>query len=67
MPRVVDFNQGLDASYINEENIKLIAKLNIKPMRIAFDNVKERKEYVRALRLAEEHGFKSFSNYMLLI
>jgi hypothetical protein len=63
--RVIDFNQGLDASYINEESIDLLSKLNIKPMRIAFDRLQEKDDYERALRLARRYGFNEFSNYML--
>ena len=63
--RVIDFNQGLDATYFTEEKIKLISQLNIKPMRVAFDRAKMREEYIHALELAKSYGFKIFSNYML--
>lgn len=63
--RLVDFNQGLDASFFNENRMALIARLNVKPMRIAFDRASEKKQYVQAVRLAQKHGVKEFSNYML--
>jgi len=63
--RVVDFNQGLDASYLTEEKMRLIARLNIRPMRIAFDRATEKRDYSRALGLAKKHGVALFSNYML--
>ena len=63
--RVIDFNQGLDASHINENNMKLLSKLNIRPMRLAFDRWHEKDIYEQALRLAHEFGFNEFSNYML--
>jgi hypothetical protein len=63
--RVVDFNQGLDASFIDEDRMALIARLNVKPMRIAFDRASEERHYVRAVRLAKKHGVREFSNYML--
>jgi len=63
--RQVDFNQGLDATYLTEERMAMLARLNIKPMRIAFDRVSEKKDYVRALDTARRFGVKSFSNYML--
>lgn len=63
--RIIDFNQGLDATYVNRKNMELLAQLNIKPMRIAFDRVNERDVYTRAIHLALEYGVKSFSNYML--
>lgn len=63
--RTIDFNQGLDASFLTEENMKLLAKLNIKPMRIAFDRISEKDEYLRALKIAKKYGVRDFSNYML--
>jgi hypothetical protein len=63
--RVVDFNQGLDASFLNDNNMKLLSKLCIRPMRVAFDRLAEKNIYVHALALAKKHGFTAFSNYML--
>lgn len=63
--RSIDFNQGLDATHINRNNMELLAQLNIRPMRIAFDRVSEREAYIKAIRLALEYGVVSFSNYML--
>jgi hypothetical protein len=63
--RVVDFNQGLDATFLNDEKMRLLSRINIAPMRIAFDRLEEKEEYVRAIRLAYSYGVKEFSNYML--
>jgi len=63
--RVIDFNQGLEATHINEKNIKLLEQLNIRPMRIAFDRLSYKKTYVKAISIAQKHGFREFSNYML--
>ena len=63
--RAIDFNQGLDATFITDKTMSLIAALNIKPMRIAFDKVQEKKQYEKALELARSHGVMEFSNYML--
>lgn len=63
--RTVDFNQGVDATYINEETITLLSQINIVPLRIAFDRISEKKVYVNAVELAFQHGFKTISNYML--
>lgn len=63
--KVIDFNQGLEATHINEGNIALIEQLNIRPMRIAFDRLSYRETYIRAVDIAYRHGFKEFSNYML--
>ncbi|MBI4764095.1 MAG: hypothetical protein HY787_05760 [Deltaproteobacteria bacterium] len=63
--RMIDFNQGLEATYINDKKISLLDKLNIKPMRIAFDKLSYKSIYINAIRIAREHGFRDFSNYML--
>jgi len=63
--RVVDFNQGIDARFMNESNMRLIAQLNVRPMRIAFDKLAMKRAYVDALELGHRHGIEKFSNYML--
>jgi hypothetical protein len=63
--RVIDFNQGLDARLLTEDRMKLLAKLHVRPMRIAFDKLSERHDYVRAIQLAHRFGVPEFSNYML--
>lgn len=65
--RYVDFNQGTDARLINKDTIKLLSKLSVSPLRIAFDYADEKSinNYVNAVRLAAEHGFKVLSNYIL--
>lgn len=63
--RVIDFNQGLEATHINEANITMIEQLHIKPMRIAFDRLGYKDRYINAVNIAQRHGFKEFSNYML--
>jgi hypothetical protein len=63
--RYVDFNQGIDARLINDENCLLLAKLPIRPFRLAYDDVKETKNFFRATKLAIKNGISIFSNYML--
>ena len=63
--RCIDFNQGMDATFFTEDKVKLIAQLNIKPARIAFDRAIERKVYIRAIELANKYGLLEFSNYLL--
>ena len=63
--RVIDFNQGLEATGITNSKASLLEKLHIKPMRIAFDKLSYEKHYTKAIRTARQHGFKEFSNYML--
>lgn len=63
--RYVDFNQGIDARLLDEENMALLSKLAIKPLRIAFDSIKLQKTYIEKIRLAKQYGIKNISNYIL--
>ena len=63
--RFVDFNQGLDATYVTDETMELLAQLNVNPMRIAFDRVSDREVYTRAVETAVKAGVTAFSTYML--
>lgn len=61
----VDFNQGVDARKINEKKMKLMASIAIKPLRLAFDNINDRENYIAKMRMAIKFGVKDLSNYML--
>lgn len=63
--RYVDFNQGVDARLFNEDNVKLLGSIAIKPLRIAFDDLRSKQAYVNAIRLSVNAGIKDFSNYLL--
>ena len=63
--RYVDFNQGLDARLFDEENVVLLSKIAIHPLRIAFDDMKILPAYEKAIRLSVKNGIKDFSNYLL--
>lgn len=63
--RYVDFNQGVDARLFNEDRVSLLSQIPIRPLRIAFDDVKTEPAYVKALKLSHEYGIKDFSNYLL--
>lgn len=63
--RYVDFNQGIDARLLTEDRIRVLTKLPIRPLRIAYDNINDTDVYIKAVKLSSEHGIKSFSNYML--
>jgi hypothetical protein len=63
--RYVDFNQGVDARLFTEEKAQLFGKINIRPLRIAFDNINDTKYYENAIRLSAKTGVKHFSNYLL--
>lgn len=63
--RYVDFNQGVDARLFDKEKANLLGKINIRPLRIAFDNWNDRKYYENAIHLSAKAGIKNFSNYIL--
>lgn len=63
--RYVDFNQGIDCRYLNEENMELLSQLPIRPMRIAFDHIALKDQYEKAIRLANKYKVRTLSNYIL--
>ena len=63
--RYLDFNQGVDGRKINDENMTQLARLAIRPLRIAFDDINLKDKYCEAVRIAHRHGIKEISNYML--
>ena len=63
--RYVDFNQGVDARLFTPEIVKQLARIPIRPLRIAFDDIKTLDAYNRAIRMSAEVGIKDFSNYLL--
>lgn len=63
--RYVDFNQGTDARYVTEENMKLMSEIPLNPLRIAFDYIGIKKQYVNAIELAAKNGITKLSNYLL--
>ncbi len=63
--RFVDFNQGMDARLVTPQKMQKLSEINIRPLRIAFDDWKLRNYYVRAMRLAKEYGILQMSNYLL--
>ena len=65
--RRVDFNQGVDARILCKDRVYLreLAKICLKPLRIAFDHLGLRKPYEKAIRYAAEYGLTELSNYML--
>ena len=63
--RYVDFNQGVDARLFTEEKARMLASIAIRPLRIAFDDIKTRPAYEKAIRWSVNAGIKDFSNYLL--
>ena len=63
--RIVDFNQGLDARFLDESKMRILAEIPLEPMRLAFDSIKLKDVYLKAVRLAHKYGQKDMSNYIL--
>ena len=63
--RNVDFNQGIDLRLLTKAKMKRLAELSIYPLRIAFDYIALKAEYIEKIEWAAEHGFRRLSNYIL--
>ena len=63
--RYVDFNQGVDARFFTDEKIQLLSRINVRPLRVAFDDMKTLPEYETAIRKSTAAGMRDFSNYLL--
>lgn len=63
--RFVDFNQGTDCRYVTEELMQKMSEIPIRPLRVAFDYIGLKKQYVAAVELAAKYGIEEMSNYIL--
>ena len=51
----VDFNQGLDVRLLKEEKAKMLSRLEIKPIRFAFDSIDYKDEFIKGIELANKY------------
>ena len=67
LQRRVDFNQGVDARILCKDPMYLrqLARIALKPLRIAFDHLGLKKPYAQAIRYSADAGITELSNYML--
>ena len=63
--RYVDFNQGVDARFFSEDKVELLSKINVRPLRVAFDDMETLPEYEQAIQMSAAAGMRDFSNYLL--
>lgn len=63
--RRVDFNQGVDARLFNDSIVEMLSQIPLRPIRIAFDNIKDKDKYTRAVKMSVSRGIRDFSNYLL--
>ena len=61
----IDFNQGLDCRLLDEDKVKLLSKMGINPLRLAFDNCSEDGRIQKTIQLAQKYGFKDIRVYVL--
>lgn len=54
----IDFNQGLDARLINDDNAQLIADLKMPIVRMAYDWAGEKKAIFKAVDILEKYGVR---------
>ncbi len=63
--RNVDFNQGIDLRLLTKAKMRRLAELSIYPLRIAFDYIALKDQYIEKIEWAAKHGFRRLSNYIL--
>lgn len=63
--RFVDFNQGVDLRLMDKKKMEYMAKIAIKPLRLAFDNMSISDDYIDKMEMAIDCGIDNLSNYML--
>lgn len=63
--RYVDFNQGVDLRLLTRDKIKILSEIAVKPLRIAFDDIRFKNEYVKKVEWAAEYNLLNLSNYIL--
>ena len=51
----VEFNQGIDARFIDESNVELLSQIKMKIIHFAFDFMKNEERIIHGLRLAKQH------------
>lgn len=61
----VDFNQGLDARLYDEDKARLLSKINLDPVRFAFDDISYEQDVLRAIRLAKKVSNREIRVYVL--
>jgi len=61
----VDFNQGLDARLYTKDVAEALSRVNLSPVRFAFDDIKQESAVVNAIRIAKTVTNKEIAVYVL--
>lgn len=61
----VDFNQGLDARLYDDDKATILSKINLDPIRFAFDDIAYESHILSAIRLAKKYSNKEIRVYVL--
>ena len=63
----VDFTQGLDAKFVNDANLEILNKINIKRIHFAFDTMKNEKKIVDGLKKVKKKLFVNENKMIVYI
>lgn len=63
--RRVDFNQGFDIRLLEKRHLKKLAEIEIKPLRLACDDISLLKTYEKKIQWALDEGFSEIISYLL--
>lgn len=63
--RTVDFNQGIDARFIDARIAKELGAIALSPVRLAFDRDDMEDHYRKAIERLATVGFPAFTNYLM--
>jgi len=63
--RRLDFNQGIDARRLAKKHVQLLSQTALSPMRLAFDSIAMRDQYIRCVRMCCDYGLTRHSTYVL--
>ncbi len=63
--RWIDFNQGLDLRFLTKDKINKLSSIELRPLRLAFDDIVLKEMYLEKINWAIDAGFKEISTYIL--
>lgn len=61
----VDFNQGLDARLFDKDKAEMLSKINLNPVRFAFDDISYERSIRKAIKLSKKYFQSEIRVYVL--